>query len=298
MSLEDDDAAPSSPTPLKGHDVFSTGMHIPDDETLDPTMDTYGDLTRAFEYFNQNLFDGRATPCLITLRASGRSLGYFSPNRFVRPDGRQTHEIALNPEQFGASTIENSLSTLVHEMVHLLQFEQGTAGRKAYHNRAFADEMLRIGLPTSSTGRPGGAVVGEHMSHYIAEDGPFLSFCRQLVDAGFRARWADRFATRPIYEYFPDEPPSSGPAAAPSADSAPTIRAPSSGKYAGGQPSLITTAPDLFKKPLPTKAKATNRVKFVCPSCKDAAWGKPSLSIVCGRCTRPFLSVASSSATE
>jgi hypothetical protein len=42
-----------------------------------------------------------------------------------------------------------------------------------YHNREWADRMEAIGLPSSSTGQPGGKRVGGRMSHYILEGGPF-----------------------------------------------------------------------------------------------------------------------------
>lgn len=248
-------------------------------ETIDPTGDTYGDLMRAFDHFNATLFEGKLSPCLITLRASGRTLGYFSANRFVRPDGRLTHEIAMNCDQFGASTIENSLSTLVHEMVHQLQFEKGTAGRKAYHNQDFADSMQRIGLPTSNTGRPGGKIVGEQMSHYIDPEGLFLAECRKLIDSGFRARWADRFATRTVYEYFPGDPaPAAGEGEGTKAEGKPS---PSAGSYQGGEPSLLAKNPELFTAPKP---KDPSKTKFQCPECRVSAWGRSSLKILCIPC--------------
>lgn len=34
----------------------------------------------------------------------------------------------------------------------------------------------------------------------------------------------------------------------------------------------------------------SNRTKFTCPGCGDNAWGKPSLSLICGRCQLDMLS--------
>jgi len=46
-----------------------------DGSTLDaPTVRFYAQLQRAFDHFNQMLFEGRLTPCLITLRSSNRQL--------------------------------------------------------------------------------------------------------------------------------------------------------------------------------------------------------------------------------
>ena len=83
-----------------------------------PTEEMYGDLQRAYKLFNSELFDDSLPECLITLRARGRTNGYFSEARFVHPDGGRTAEIALNPERFYTRTIEACLSTLVHELAH------------------------------------------------------------------------------------------------------------------------------------------------------------------------------------
>ena len=37
-----------------------------------------------------------------------------------------------------------------------------------------------------------------------------------------------------------------------------------------------------------TKKGVTTRAKFICPGCADAAWGKPSLNIICGKCKTEF----------
>ncbi len=216
----------------------------------DPTVETYEDLNRVFRVFNQQLFRAQLTPCLITLRATGRSKGSFHALRFVHDDGRRSHEIALNPEYLGRASIEQCLSTLAHEMVHQAQFEAGTAARRGYHNSDFASRMAAIGLPSSATGLPGGKAVGEHMSHYIEPDGSFERLLSDLCDAGFRGHWARQFA--------------------PEVEST----------WAQGRA-------DQADAPVPTRTNGrnTNKQKFLCPSCGQAAWGKPALKIVCGVCS-------------
>jgi hypothetical protein len=175
----------------------------------DPTREMYQDLSRAYAFFNERLFAGTLPGCLLTLRAQGRTLGYFSPERFMHPDGSLAHEIALNAEAFAHSSIEACMSTLVHEMVHLQQVVEGTAARRRYHNRDFADRMKRVGLIASTTGRPGGKQTGERMDHYIESGGPFETLLPELLTADFGARWADRMITvepRPTLS-FPDPGP-------------------------------------------------------------------------------------------
>lgn len=261
----------------------------------DPTVDTYGDLQRAFAHFNTTLFNGSLKPCLITLRAKGAYGGYFSPDRFVHPDGRTTHEIALNVELYGTNTIEFCLSILVHEMAHQAQHEDGTASRRTYHNRAYAKLMRSVGLPTSATGRPGGAEVGERMSHYIDPEGPFLAACRVLVDEGFRARWADRFITRLAYEYVAPKdaeeqgmPPASSDIEDEVAPSPPSPPAPSPTpppkRHEGGEPAFVEKSPEVFRRNVAAKRSVASKTKFLCPKCEAAVWGKPTSSVICGEC--------------
>ncbi|MBT9598405.1 MAG: SprT-like domain-containing protein [Vitreoscilla sp.] len=100
---------------------------------------------------------------------------------------RSLHEIALNPATFSDRSDEEILSTLVHEMCHLWQQCHGRPGRRGYHIRDWAAQMLSIGigLYPSDTGRPGGRMVGERVSHYVVAGAPFAVACAELLGKGF-----------------------------------------------------------------------------------------------------------------
>lgn len=270
-----------------------------------PTRETYQDLERAYDHFNSALFEGRLPACLITLRAKG-SLGYFYWDRFQHSDGRRSHEIALNPEEFARHTIEQCLSTLVRMQVLMLQRISRTHSRPGYYNVDFAERMGRIGLGVKNTGTWGGAVTGDKVSHFILPGGPFAQAARALVDQNFRARWADRFLSPGERDWSIIEPPEDGAAAqdAVTANAVATSLVsmvepgernvvdmaldPSTAPdpvpgYAGSAPPPLTISPaDFVRRPAsvdPSKAK------FMCPLCKAAAWGKRSLKLVCGECS-------------
>jgi hypothetical protein len=143
----------------------------------------YGTFQRAYDEFNAALFEGRLPQVLITLQRHGRARGYFSCDRFQRRDGirKSVHEVALNPDSFAGRTDEEILSTLAHEMAHVWQQEFGHPGRGRYHNREWAAMMFSIGLMPSATGEPGGAVTGDHVSHFILENGLFHDVCRAFL---------------------------------------------------------------------------------------------------------------------
>jgi len=229
------------------------GMHTPEptiDHSITPTRDTYDALQHAYDHFNWVLFESELPNCLITLQRHGRSFGYFCRKRFARDDGANCDEIALNPVHFKTRSIEETFSTLAHEMVHLWQHHFGTSGRGRYHNRQWADKMKSIGLQPSHTGAPGGNELGDQMTHYIIEDGPFARACAELVSKGIKIEWRD--------------------------DMALTNR--TSPLRTGGD---ISTG---LKAPMPTRtgSKAGKRIKFTCPICGLNAWARHDASLVCG----------------
>jgi hypothetical protein len=162
---------------------------------IHPTAKTYNSLDAAFDFFNDRLFGGRLPPCLITMQRSKKAYGYFAGGRFGARDGSQiTDEIALNPSHFHERTTEQSLSTLVHEMTHLEQHHFGKPSRGGYHNAEWSRMMLAVGLIPSDTGAPGGRMVGQRVSHYIVEGGPFARACAELVGQGFDALYVERWS--------------------------------------------------------------------------------------------------------
>jgi hypothetical protein len=151
-----------------------------------PTKRTYDDLNAAYDFFNARLFDGKLPRCLITMQRRSHSYGFFAGDRFGTRDGQEVaDEIALNPTHLKERTTEQTLSTLVHEMVHLQQHHFGKPGRGAYHNKEWAAMMKVIGLHPSDTGKEGGREVGDRVSHYIIADGPFARACDGLLKTGF-----------------------------------------------------------------------------------------------------------------
>ena len=51
--------------------------------------------------------------------------------------------------------------------------------------------MLRVGLVPSDTGQPGGKMVGQRMSHYIEEGGPFDRHCDEFLARGADLSYVD-----------------------------------------------------------------------------------------------------------
>lgn len=155
-----------------------------------PTQATYGDLNRAYAFFNDKLFGNRLPNCLITLQRHKGAYGYFSPERFGSKAGEIVDEIALNPAHFGRSA-RDILGTLVHEMTHLEQQHFGKPSRGGYHNKQWAIYMHAVGLQASDTAAPGGKETGGKVSHYIIEGGPYAVAFAELEAQGFTDLFSD-----------------------------------------------------------------------------------------------------------
>jgi predicted SprT family Zn-dependent metalloprotease len=120
--------------------------------------------------------------------------GYFAPERFGSRDGATiTDEIALNPQHFAGRSAKKTLSTLVHEMVHLWHQHFGKPSRTGYHNKEWATKMKMVGLHPSSTGEPGGKETGQKVSHYIVEGGPYDVAFAELEKQGIGELLGDRW---------------------------------------------------------------------------------------------------------
>jgi hypothetical protein len=137
-----------------------------------PTIQQYGGLQDAYDYFNAKLFGGELSRCMIEFgRNEERTLGYFHAEQWEGKAGK-CHTIALTP-MWLRRPIRDVFSTLVHEMCHLWQQDCGKPSRNGYHNKEWGDKMKAVGLHPSNTGKPGGRETGQQMTHYIVEGGPF-----------------------------------------------------------------------------------------------------------------------------
>src|SRR4029078_1143042 len=113
-------------SPQRNRDLGDNEMHTT------PTTESYDTLQKDFGFFNAELFGNSLTPVLFTLVNKANSRGYFHQDHFAAAEGTKCHEISLNPTLFGVRTDKQTLSTLVHEMVHLWQAQYGKPGRGKY----------------------------------------------------------------------------------------------------------------------------------------------------------------------
>lgn len=139
-----------------------------------PTVDQFGKYSQAWEYYNQKLFDGELSPCLLNFSRHKKrgAYGFFAAKKWHKGD-EVIHEISLCPETLSLGALE-MMQTLVHEMVHQWQEDHGSPSRNGYHNAEWAAKMCSIGLIPTDTGEPGGKQTGQKIVDYPEVDGAFI----------------------------------------------------------------------------------------------------------------------------
>lgn len=260
-----------------------------------PTLDMYQFIQTAFDFFNDKLFGGTLSQILINLPRDKKICGYFSYQRWIKDDGETyVHEIALNPDFFHTRPLE-FFQTIVHEMVHQRQYEQGTPSKGGYHNSEWASKMESIGLMPSSTGQPGGKKTGYKVSDYPIENSAFSRACIQFARQGFKIPFFDIYGDKPsefvrqssdatatqivsadvMQEIFSEELPVAPDVSDLGEEVVESLLTDNFSDTFSVQTQAAITAYDEKKK---------RKTTFVCPECDDKAWGKPTLVLVCGKC--------------
>jgi len=258
---------------------------------MGPTDELYQSLLEAYSHFNRELFDQTLPDVIFTVQRQKGVLGYFAPDRWSSMEGRHCHEIAINPAHLGQSRVIDILQTLVHEMVHCWQYCFGSPGRGSYHNKEWAYKMIKIGLQPTSTGLPGGNIVGPQMSDYPIDGGRFLAACESLLTRqSFSIPWIDRQSSPklPLHE-------NSSHTAMEVVSAHQGIDDPVTENNAISGSSIAElmqmTYADLLPDDtlLPVVQNARIKSKYQCPECRNRVWGRPHMHIICGDCGVRFL---------
>ena len=226
-----------------------------ENKLLRPTIEAYGELESAFDFYNEFLFvrtfNVRLKNVMLTMPKHRRYQGYFQHKSWNSINNHHAYasEIALNPNFFNSP--QEVCQTLVHEMVHLAQAEHpeifGKPSPRNYHNKRFAQSMITIGLMPSSTGKPGGKMTGVGMSDYVIEDGQFAHAYEQFIKNGYEIRWSSSFVRN--------------------------------------NTSNIDITNPLSSQDAVHDQKRRSKTKYSCNTCGLNAWAKPQVQLACVTCS-------------
>ena len=168
----------------------------------------------------------------------------------------------MNPTYFASRTVAETLSTLVHEMVHLWQAYNGKPGRGRYHNKQWATKMKTIGLQPYNIDEPA-KETGDRVTHHIIENGAFDVATKKLLGRGFTITWLDR-----------------------SAEIATSVDAFTNQEQSNNEveQNLKVIGVDNLGNSAISKSSSGIRVKYSCPNGHYSVWGKANIDPKCGTC--------------
>lgn len=125
------------------------------------TSRTAGYLEKIFRVLNAHYFSGELEEPIITIQSTPKAYGHVTVAKaWHRQNGEQRHELNI-----GAGTldrpIESVVSTLLHEMVHLYNLQNGIQDCSrggTYHNKRFRDAAVARDLDISYDSRIGWSI--------------------------------------------------------------------------------------------------------------------------------------------
>lgn len=224
------------------------------------TTTQFKTLDDLYKFYNDRLFSGQLSECIVNMSRHGGAYGFFAANRWrgENVDRKIIHEISINPDYMDRPD-QDWHSTLVHEMCHLWQEDHGKPSRGNYHNKQWAAKMQEIGLMPSDTGEAGGKTTGQQMGHYIIENGPFDTVFNTL-------KAEDLEGLRLKYR--------------------PTLAAEGQGRGSNRRKGEEDEQDP--ESPGEQEPRSGRRQKYTC-GCGNNVWGRAGLHIKCEECNMYFL---------
>jgi len=167
-----------------------------------PSIEIATELQHAFDFFNNKLFGGKLEPVIFSNCRLKKSKGYFWPKQWARRKDvkGKVHEIGLDFARLHGENDKAVLSTLVHEMAHLADEQNGTAPKKPYHGKTWVAFMQMVGLTPvilDAKGMPTGKLTGPNSTHEIDKGGKYELAYDELAKTGFKLSWASEAVIEP-----------------------------------------------------------------------------------------------------
>ncbi len=108
-------------------------------------------LQAAFNAINRDFYNNELEKVIITVKEGRKegTLGTFCTAKEWVQNGKERHEINISANYIGSRTVEQTIVTLMHEMVHLYNFQneiKDTSRGGVYHNKKFKETAEAHGL--------------------------------------------------------------------------------------------------------------------------------------------------------
>lgn len=120
-------------------------------------------LQAAFNAINRDFYNGELEKVIITCKESRKpgAVGTFCCGKEWIQNGKKRHELNISADYIGTRTVEETITTLMHEMVHLYCCQndiQDTSRSGSYHNKRFKQAAENHGLDIAKAPKIGWSV--------------------------------------------------------------------------------------------------------------------------------------------
>lgn len=139
------------------------------------TSRAVGYLEKIYRQLNQDFFGGELETPIITVQSTPRAYGHVTCGRVWRRKDSACYELNMGAESL-ARPIENVVSTMLHEMVHIYHLMNGIqdcSRGNTYHNKRFKAKAETVGLHIDYDARIGWSITSptEELIEYIISQG-------------------------------------------------------------------------------------------------------------------------------
>ena len=148
-----------------------------------------GQLEKMFRELNKHYFAGKLPEPIISLKKTPSAYGHITCSKVWQAGGENKYEINISSATLDRP-IEETASTLLHEMVHEYCMETGikdTSNNGVYHNRRFKEQAETHGLTVDHHEKYGWTITSpsEELLDFIIFQG------WQDIQMGERLAWSD-----------------------------------------------------------------------------------------------------------
>lgn len=141
-------------------------------------------LEQAFDILNERYFENSLSKSIVTVQSTPKAYGHFTCSKVWDLQSEKAYEINLGAETLNRE-IENTIATLIHEMVHQYCAENGikdVSRGNTYHNKRFKVEAEKRDLIITYGERIGWSVTepSEQLKKFVQSNELFqkISLCR------------------------------------------------------------------------------------------------------------------------
>lgn len=140
-------------------------------------------LQAAFNAINRDFYDGELEKVIITVKEGKKkaAFGWIETAKNWKQNGVERHEINISADYIGERTVTQTITTLMHEMAHLYNLQNGikdTTRSGIYHNAKFKATAEEHGLQVEQVDKIGWSLTTatKETQEWIKKNVPIKSF--------------------------------------------------------------------------------------------------------------------------